>query len=93
MGNSKCPTVKQLESSGFIHDPVSLSSRQILHYLIDRLLRTIAPRPSHALQVRFEIQSHTFSSLKVEHLKVTGELYKPYKGVRGRSVGNVEWRW
>ncbi|KAF8803739.1 clathrin adaptor, mu subunit [Phlegmacium glaucopus] len=54
---------------------------------------TIAPRLSHALQVRFEIQSHTFSSLKVEQLKLTGEGYKPYKGVRGRSVGNVEWRW
>jgi len=54
---------------------------------------TIAPRPSHALQVRFEIQSHTFSSLKVEQLKLTGESYKPYKGVRGRSIGNVEWRW
>jgi len=54
---------------------------------------TIAPRPSHALQVRFEIHSHTFSSLKVEQLKVTGEGYKPYKGVKGHSVGNVEWRW
>ncbi|KAF9057497.1 Mu homology domain-containing protein [Panaeolus papilionaceus] len=54
---------------------------------------TIAPRPSHALQVRFEIQSHTFSSLKVEQLKVTKEEYKPYKGVRGRSIGRVEWRW
>ncbi|KAF5387738.1 hypothetical protein D9615_000065 [Tricholomella constricta] len=52
-----------------------------------------APRPSHALQIRFEIQSHTFSALKVEQLKVTGEVYKPYKGVRGRSIGNVEWRW
>jgi len=51
------------------------------------------PRPSHALQMRFEIQSHTFSALKVDQLKVTGEGYKPYKGVRGRSVGNVEWRW
>jgi len=54
---------------------------------------TIAPRPSHALQVRFEIHSHTFSSLKVEQLKLTGEGYKPYKGVRGHSIGNVEWRW
>ncbi|KXN86313.1 AP-3 complex subunit mu-1 [Leucoagaricus sp. SymC.cos] len=51
------------------------------------------PRPSHALQIRFEIQSHTFSALKVDQLRVTGESYKPYKGVRGRSIGNVEWRW
>ncbi|KAF8165113.1 Mu homology domain-containing protein [Crassisporium funariophilum] len=53
----------------------------------------VAPRPSHALQVRFEIQSHTFSTLKVEQLQITGEAYKPYKGVRGRSTGYVEWRW
>ncbi|KAF8897166.1 Mu homology domain-containing protein [Infundibulicybe gibba] len=51
------------------------------------------PRPSHAFQIRFEIPSHTHSALKVEQLKVTGETYKPYKGVRGRSVGNIEWRW
>ncbi|KAF8204837.1 Mu homology domain-containing protein [Pholiota molesta] len=55
--------------------------------------QSIAPRPSHALQVQFEIQSYTFSSLKVEQLKITGETYKPYKGVRGRAIGNVEWRW
>ncbi|KAF5322424.1 hypothetical protein D9619_001063 [Psilocybe cf. subviscida] len=54
---------------------------------------SITPRPSHALQIRFEIQSYTFSSLKVEQLKITGEAYKPYKGVRGRAIGNVEWRW
>ncbi|KAH9482902.1 AP-3 complex subunit mu-1 [Psilocybe cubensis] len=53
----------------------------------------IVPRPSHALQVKFEIQSYTFSSLKVEQLKIIGETYKPYKGVRGRSIGDVEWRW
>uniref|UniRef100_A0A8H7Y1W4 MHD domain-containing protein n=1 Tax=Psilocybe cubensis TaxID=181762 RepID=A0A8H7Y1W4_PSICU len=54
---------------------------------------SIVPRPSHALQVKFEIQSYTFSSLKVEQLKIIGETYKPYKGVRGRSIGDVEWRW
>jgi len=54
---------------------------------------TLSPRPSHALQIRFEIHSYTFSALKVDQLKVTGEMYKPYKGVRGRSLGNVEWRW
>ncbi|KAF7354942.1 MHD domain-containing protein [Mycena sanguinolenta] len=51
------------------------------------------PRPAHALQVRFAISSFTFSSLKVDQLKVTGEAYKPYKGVRGKAIGNVEWRW
>ncbi|KAJ7762805.1 Mu homology domain-containing protein [Mycena maculata] len=50
-------------------------------------------RAAHALQVRFAISSYTFSSLKVDQLKVTGEVYKPYKGVRGRATGDVEWRW
>ncbi|KAF9535037.1 Mu homology domain-containing protein [Crepidotus variabilis] len=54
---------------------------------------TIAPRPSRALQVHFDIPTHTFSSLKVDQLKVSGESYKLYKGFRGRSTGNVEWRW
>ncbi|KAK7696571.1 hypothetical protein QCA50_001229 [Cerrena zonata] len=50
-------------------------------------------RPSRAFRVQFEIPQHTFSSLKVDQLKMTGEMYKPYKGVRGRSTGDVEWRW
>ncbi|KIM45929.1 hypothetical protein M413DRAFT_64288 [Hebeloma cylindrosporum] len=54
---------------------------------------SIAPHPSHALLVQFDIQSYTFSSLKVEQLKITGETYKLYKGVRGRVIGSVEWRW
>jgi AP-3 complex subunit mu len=40
----------------------------------------------------FGIGSHLFSNLKVDQLKLTGETYKPYKGVRGRSEGTVEWR-
>lgn len=63
------------------------------------------PRPSHAIQFRFEIPGHTYSAMKVEQLKVTqsgmggvsdtgkGGPQKPYKGVRGRSVGDIEWRW
>ncbi|EFI27737.1 mu-adaptin 3 [Coprinopsis cinerea okayama7 len=54
---------------------------------------TAPPRPSRAMQIRFEIPSRTFSQLKVEQLRITGEGYKPYKGVRGRSCANVEWRW
>lgn len=51
------------------------------------------PRPARAFRIRFEIHQHSFSALKVEQLKITGEPYKPYKGVRGRSEGDVEWRW
>jgi len=51
------------------------------------------PRPSRAFRIRFEIMQHTFSSLKIDQLKLTGEMYKPYKGMRGRSAGDIEWRW
>lgn len=50
-------------------------------------------RPARAFRVTFEIPQHSFSSLKVEQLKVSGELYKPYKGVRTKSAGDLEWRW
>jgi len=50
-------------------------------------------RPAHAFRIRFEIHQHSFSALKVDQLRLTGEGYKPYKGVRGHSVGDVEWRW
>ncbi|KAJ4000541.1 Mu homology domain-containing protein [Lentinula boryana] len=53
------------------------------------------PRPSHAIRVHFDISSHTYSALKVGQLKVMNakENYKPFKGIRGRSSGEVEWRW
>ncbi|KAI0334884.1 clathrin adaptor mu subunit [Cubamyces sp. BRFM 1775] len=51
------------------------------------------PRPSRAFRVRFEIPQHNFSALKIEQLKLTGETYKPYKGMRGNSLGDIEWRW
>ncbi|KAF8520060.1 clathrin adaptor, mu subunit [Gautieria morchelliformis] len=51
------------------------------------------PRPARAFKATFEIQQHSFSSLKIDQLKVTQELYKPYKGVRGQVCGTVEFRW
>ena len=51
------------------------------------------PRPSRAFRVRFEIPQYNFSAIKIEQLKLTGEVYKPYKGMRGSSLGNIEWRW
>jgi len=54
---------------------------------------TTVPRPSRAIRLNFEIASHTFSALKIDQLRVSGENYKPYKGVRGRSTGDIEWRW
>jgi len=72
---------------------VSPSSSWSLHGAFSTTKRV--PRPSHAIRVRFDISSHTYSALKVDQLKVTNakENYKPYKGVRGRSSGDVEWRW
>ncbi|KAH9843729.1 clathrin adaptor mu subunit [Rhodofomes roseus] len=51
------------------------------------------PRPARSFRVRFDIMQHSFSALKIDQLKLTGELYKPYKGMRPRSSGDIEWRW
>ncbi|KZT12616.1 clathrin adaptor mu subunit [Laetiporus sulphureus 93-53] len=51
------------------------------------------PRPSRAFRIHFDITQHSFSALKIEQLKLTGEMYKPYKGMRGKSAGDIEWRW
>ena len=51
------------------------------------------PRPARSFRVRFDIMQHSFSALKIDQLKLTGEMYKPYKGMRPRSFGDIEWRW
>jgi len=51
------------------------------------------PCPSRAFRITFDIPQHSYSGLKVDQLKVIGEPYKPFKGVRGRSCGDIEWRW
>lgn len=45
------------------------------------------------MRARYEIVGYSYSSLKVDQLKVTSEIYKPYKGVRGNATGDIEWRW
>lgn len=64
-----------------------------MHPVLMVFYRSKNPRPSRAFRITFEIAQHSFSSLKVDQLKLSGEMYKPYKGVRGRSTGDVEWRW
>lgn len=89
------------EYAVFVHFPSSrviyiwVSRRLIPHYLHHSSSSYSAknPRPARALRIRFEIHQHSFSALKVDQLRLTGEGYKPYKGVRGRCVGDVEWRW
>lgn len=98
MGDPSDSSVDELESPRVVHCNVVSHAPPLRCDFNNGVILTLrnrvpAPRPSHALQIRFEIHSHTFSALKVEQLKVTGEVYKPYKGVRGQSIGNVEWRW
>jgi len=51
------------------------------------------PRPARAAQVSFALPAGAMlSALTVDQLKVSGETYKPYKGVRARALGRVEWR-
>ncbi|WRT67265.1 uncharacterized protein IL334_004232 [Kwoniella shivajii] len=53
------------------------------------------PTPSPSFDISFSIQHHSFSNLRVDQLKVQGDvMYKPFKGVRqlARS-GKVEVRW
>jgi len=51
------------------------------------------PRPARAAQVSFALPPGAMlSSLKVDQLKLSGETYKPYKGVRGRGFRRIEWR-
>ncbi|WWC89889.1 uncharacterized protein L201_004818 [Kwoniella dendrophila CBS 6074] len=55
----------------------------------------LQPTPSPSFNVTFNIQHHSFSNLRVDQLKVQGDvMYKPFKGVRqlGRS-GKIEVRW
>ncbi|KDQ07024.1 hypothetical protein BOTBODRAFT_39169 [Botryobasidium botryosum FD-172 SS1] len=49
-------------------------------------------RPARSVKIAFQMPRHSLSGLKVDQLKLTGEMYKPYKGVRINSSGKVEWR-
>lgn len=51
------------------------------------------PRPARAAQISFALPAGTLlSALKIDQLKLSAETYKPYKGMRGRALGRVEWR-
>lgn len=51
------------------------------------------PRISRIFKISFDIPQFSYSDLKVNQLRVSSEGYKPYKGVRGRASGQIEWRW
>ena len=53
----------------------------------------VHPCPARAAQVSFVLLPGVLlSALKVDQLKLSGETYKPYKGVRAWAFGRVEWR-
>ncbi|KAH9029716.1 hypothetical protein EDB84DRAFT_1562721 [Lactarius hengduanensis] len=50
------------------------------------------PRPARAAQISFVLPAGALlSALKIDQLELSGETYTPYKGVRGRALGRVEW--
>ena len=53
------------------------------------------PLASPSFNLSFAINHHSFSGLKVDQLKVTGDvMYKPFKGVRTTAkAGKVDVRW
>ncbi|KAK8869688.1 hypothetical protein IAR55_000256 [Kwoniella newhampshirensis] len=53
------------------------------------------PIPSPSFDISFNMQHHSFSNLRVDQLKVQGDvMYKPFKGVRQMSrAGKIEVRW
>ncbi|KAG9041444.1 hypothetical protein FS837_012257, partial [Tulasnella sp. UAMH 9824] len=51
------------------------------------------PRPSRSIMMHFQTPHMLFSGIKVDQLKMTSEVYKPYKGVKIASKAAVEWRW
>lgn len=51
------------------------------------------PRPARAAQISFALPAGALlSAMKVDQVKLSGEAYKVYKGMRGRALGRVEWR-
>ncbi|ELU41843.1 adaptor complexes medium subunit family domain-containing protein [Rhizoctonia solani AG-1 IA] len=51
------------------------------------------PKPSRSFIVTFEIPQHSLSMAKIDQLRVSGESYKPYKGVRSSVEARIEYRW
>jgi AP-3 complex subunit mu len=51
------------------------------------------PRISRAVTISYHVPASPQSTvLKVDQLKVGGETYKPYKGVKHSGIGKIEWR-
>lgn len=57
--------------------------------------RTSRPTLDPSFSLHFGVSNYTFSGLRVDQLKVAGDVgYKPFKGVRtGAGAGRVDVRW
>jgi len=53
------------------------------------------PRPKTALKarVKYDITKYSYSSIKIDQLRMTGEMYKPFEGFWTNSKGDMGWRW
>lgn len=59
------------------------------------MYRETQATPAPSFNVSYSIPNHSFSGLKVDQLKVLGDvMYKPFKGVRlSAKAGRMEVRW
>ena len=53
----------------------------------------IGPRPASNVSMQFQVPMYALSGVKVDSLLMTGEAYKPFKGVRNVLSGDLEVRW
>jgi len=83
-------------ADGVLHFNVRYLPNPYLNVLMKgRVYSDSQPVPAPAFNITFNIQNHSFSGIKVDQLKVQGDvMYKPFKGVRiiGRA-GKIEVRW
>ena len=63
------------------------------HSLIETSNSKKYPRPATAFRVKYDITKYSYSSIKIDQLRMSGETYKPFKGFRANSKGDVDWRW
>lgn len=95
MGDEEPSSIFQLYATRDVHIDVNVfpSFLKSSNFWLFVVFSAKYPRPSRAFNIRFDILQHTFSALKIDQLRLTGETYKPYKGMRGKSDGDIEWRW
>ena len=46
-----------------------------------------------AFRVKYNITKYNYSSIKIDQLRMTGGMYKPFDGSWANSKRDVDWRW